>query len=118
MSLNTTESEHETKTLEAIKAERAAAMAVDCGHDGCDGFSHDALDDPSNWMHSTPDETFDTSTWMMFMHSDKSMGFYACDEGAGELNAAEIRALADKYEAFPEWLRSLAGRLDSLQGAW
>jgi hypothetical protein len=92
-----------------------AAMATPCDFAGCTGFGHEHIVPVSEWTHDA-DSTFDggiiTVTHSRGSGREHSASIYF--EGSGDMTASELRHDADKYEAFPAWLRSMADRLDAL----
>ncbi|TFC20064.1 hypothetical protein E3O19_01450 [Cryobacterium algoritolerans] len=94
-----------------------AAMAMPCEFEGCSGVGHDNSPNPAEWRHEVVSETFDDGIVQAdisaFTNGDPVLGAIHF-AGDGEMTAAEFRAAADKYEAFPAWLRSLADRMDAL----
>lgn len=93
-----------------------AAMATPCAFEGCAGIGHDNSPDPAEWRHEVVTEEFDDGIVQAdisaFTSGDRVMGAIHFN-GDGEMTAAEFRAAADNYEAFPAWLRSLADRMDA-----
>jgi hypothetical protein len=104
--------------LEAYDNARKTATATDCGYDSCDGTMHDHLATPTEWWHRVVAETFDGSSVMLDVSREPD-GEYVGNismESDGDVTAAELRATANTYEAFPAFLRAQADRMDALNG--
>ena len=104
--------------LEAYDSAREVAVATDCGLDNCDGTMHDPLAPTAEWWHRVVAETFDESSVMLDVSRDPegNCSGNISIEMEGDVSAAELRATADTYEAFPAFLRAQADRLDKLNG--
>ncbi|TFD25872.1 hypothetical protein [Cryobacterium lyxosi] len=100
-----------------IELERlwTAAQNTPCKYAECTGEGHEHILPESDWSHEAVNDSFDGRT-VLGSISDR-LGTFTGDisfEGTGEMTAAEFRAAADTYEAFPAWLRSMADRMDAL----
>lgn len=107
---------HKPLTDTTHDAARADAQNTACGVEGCNGWSHDPNEaDSTKWSHEVVKEKFDGSTVEATIWSSRD-GIVADIEyeGYGEMTAADFRAEADNYEAYPAWLRSMADRMDAL----
>lgn len=94
------------------------AWATPCSVTDCDGTGHDPHADPAGWAHQVVNEKFDNGiiSGYLWRYTDRSKNFVAIDfEGDGQYTVAELYEAADAYEAFPNWLRSLAVRLEQTQ---
>jgi hypothetical protein len=92
-----------------------AAEATECGISGCDGDGHDD-GDPSDWSHRMGHSEFDGAVDVEFRKfpGDRTVAVHAM-QADGEVTAAELRADADLYEAYPAWLRARADELDAFR---
>jgi hypothetical protein len=111
---NTTE--NSTPDLEAAASLRAddAAMATDCGFPDCEGIGHDACTAPEKWGHRLGHSSFDAVN-VEFHRFGSNFPIAVVDMHVdAEMTAAELRADADLYEAYPAWLRARADELDTL----
>ena len=99
----------------------AEAWNTPCDIADCNGLQHEAGVPQPEWMHEVTNEGFDgrnvhASVWIA---ADGKAHGYMDYEAAGDMTAADFRAEADTYEAFPAWLRSMADRMDVLNAqAW
>ena len=99
----------------------AEAQNTPCGIEGCNGWQHEDGVAPSAWTHEVVKEGFDRKnvTASVWIAEDGKANGYIDYEANGDMTAAEFRAEADTYEAFPAWLRSMADRIDTLNAqAW
>ncbi|TFC20187.1 hypothetical protein [Cryobacterium sp. MDB2-10] len=100
---------------------RDDAQSTPCGVEGCNGSAHDPCEpDSAKWSHEVVKEEFDGRTVEATIWSSRDgiVGDIQY-EGYGEMTAADFRAEAYKYEAYPAWLRSMADRMDALSAqAW
>ncbi|MEB0265898.1 hypothetical protein [Cryobacterium sp. 10I5] len=112
---------HQPFTEAAHDAVWADAQNTPCGVEGCNGWTHDPNEaDSTKWSHEVVKEIFDGSTVEATIWSSRDgiVGDIQY-EGYGEMTADDFRAEADKYEAYPAWLRSMADRMDTLSAqAW
>lgn len=96
----------------------AKAQNTPCGIDGCNGLLHEAAVKPSEWIHEVVAAEFDDGSVKVSLDlnaGDLAGNIYA--EFSGVMTAQEFRAMADEYEAFPGWLRSMANQMDAIDGA-
>jgi hypothetical protein len=104
--------------LERYDTARKTAIATDCEYTNCDGTMHDHLAAPAEWWHWVVAETFDGSSVLLDVSREPD-GQYVGNisvESEGDVTAAELRATANTYEAFPAFLRAQADRMDALNG--
>lgn len=91
-----------------------AVMAVDCGFPDCEGLGHEVFAQPAEWAHRLGHSSFDLVD-VEFHRFGREAPIALLDMHAdGEMTAAELRADADLYEAYPAWLRARADELDAL----
>jgi hypothetical protein len=93
----------------------AKAQNTPCGIEGCNGFQHEAALEAADWEHEVVSERFDSGSvkaGVFLMRGEITADISI--ESSGEMTAAEFRAMADAYEAFPAWLRSIADRMGEL----
>ncbi|WP_146072855.1 hypothetical protein [Cryobacterium sp. Y62] len=92
-----------------------AAQNTPCKYAECTGEGHEYILPESEWSHEAMNTSFDGKI-VLGSISDHLGTFtgYISFEGNGEMTAAEFRDAADTYEAFPEWLRAMADRMDAL----
>jgi hypothetical protein len=97
-----------------LQAEERAA-AIDCGFSDCEGNGHESLLPPSEWAHRLGHSSFDPYVDVEFhkFRAESAIAVLAM-HADGEMTAAELRADADLYEAYPAWLRARADELDAL----
>jgi hypothetical protein len=92
----------------------AAVMAVDCGFPDCKGLGHEMFAQPEEWAHRLGHSSFELVN-VEFHKFGREAPIALLDMHAdGEMTAAELRADADLYEAYPAWLRARADELDAL----
>jgi hypothetical protein len=112
---NSTENNAPAFDVEAHLRADDEAMATDCGFTDCEGTGHDAVVPPEKWAHRLGHSEFDTATDIEFyQYGSKSPIAVLAMQADGEMTAAELRADADLYEAYPAWLRARADELDAL----
>jgi hypothetical protein len=109
--------ENNTPDLEAAASLRAddAAMATDCGFPDCEHIGHDAFAVPAEWAHRLGHSAFDAVNVEFHKFGNKSPIALVEMNMDAEMTAAEMRADADLYEAYPAWLRARADELDALK---
>ncbi len=94
---------------------RTRAEATPCVFPECNGDTHDEFEMESRWDHTLTQSEFDNgliearaTVRAGVVTADVTLqGFYF------DAPSSELREVADRYEAFPAWLRSLADRMDS-----
>lgn len=93
------------------------AKNTPCDFDDCDGSLHGIRDEPADFCHRVFAEAFEGIVDLSI--TGTTAGFIGeLDFGAEqEMTSSEFRTAADKYEAFPAWLRAQADRLDALNTA-
>lgn len=95
----------------------ATAREASCTVEGCDGEMHDANAPADSWAHSLTDSEFDNGTVKLGLWTTDTKTFTADLNIEGEtdaMTAAQLRAEADLYEAYPAFLRAAADKLDAL----
>lgn len=98
-------------------ADRAIAEAQNtpCNIANCNGWQHEEGVMPSEWSHEVVSDAFDGGTVSAAAVITKgNVTGYLDYQACGDMTAADFRAEADTYEAFPAWLRSMADRMDAL----
>lgn len=112
--LDGTRAKHDA-LLAQVDAEDAAAQAVSCGISGCEGSYHEAGVPQDEWTHSRAEIFFDPSVSVQVLcerDQATARGFIQY-ESARSLTAAELRAEADRFERFPDWLREQADTIEA-----
>jgi hypothetical protein len=107
------------KTMTNATHTRTAAEMTKCDYPKCDGFGHeDCLPEPK-WTHNLTAASFDDGiiTGQINVVGGTAEGYVDLAGWYGEASSAELRTAADKYEAFPEWMRSLADQIDAFNAA-
>ena len=94
---------------------QAAARNTPCKYAACDGGGHEYNVPESDWSHEAVSEYFDGRTIFASISiiNGEAAGYMEYEATDG-MTAAEFRAEADTYEAYPAWLRSMADRMDAL----
>lgn len=92
-----------------------------CEFTGCSRVYHDPLVPRTMWRHEVyVPEPFDDGTvdveLSVYTDGRPPIGSIHYGDDADLMTAADYRREADTYEAYPAWLRSMADRLDALDG--
>ena len=98
---------------------RSVAELTKCEFPNCTGDGHEDNVAPSQWLHNLSPDSFDNGliTGDIYIVGGVAMGEVDLAGSYTESPSDELRAAADKYEAFPTWLRSLADKIDAHNAA-
>ena len=98
---------------------RSAAESTDCGFPNCSGYGHDGNAPESEWSHNLHSSKFDDGLIAtdVLVRGGTALGEVDLAGYYTDAPADELRAAADKYEAFPALLRSMADQIDAFNAA-
>ena len=107
------------KTMTNVTETRTAAESTDCGFSNCSGNGHDDCAPKSDWSHDLYSEKFDDGlvTTGILVRDGAALGAVDLSGYYTDAPADELRAAAEKYEAFPALLRSMADQIDAFNAA-